>query len=330
VMLAPAIAALAAIGVATLWREYRARGWRGWLLPAVLLASAAAQAYILRDYPAWRRWLTPLVVGTCLVAAGALVVARLRPRRLVRVALVAAGVAVTSLLVAPTTWAAYSVLNGTNGSLPTAGPPAQTTRGFGDSRMDGAGAFDGMNGTRGRVPAFGAGFAGAARGGAGGRMGDRVDTGLIRYLEAHQGHAKYLVATASSMNASSIIIATGKPVMALGGFGGNDQILTVQQLARLVANGTVHYFLLKSGGGPAGAPSGSTLKELPAAIRAQIERGGAFGGFGGRSSNSALVQWVIKHGTVVPASRYETSATSTTGSFGQTTLYYVSSAAASK
>ena len=131
------------------------------------------------------------------------------------------------------------------------------------------------------------------------------------------------------MNASSIIIATGKPVMALGGFSGSDQILTVQQLARLVANGTVHYFLLQSGG-PGGAPSGSTLRELPAAIRAQIEKGGAFGGFGGRSSNSALVQWVIKHGTVVPASRYETSSTSTTGGFGQATLYYVSSAAASE
>jgi 4-amino-4-deoxy-L-arabinose transferase-like glycosyltransferase len=349
VMLAPAIAALAAIGVATLWREYRSASRRGWLLPVVLLASAAAQAYILRDYPAWGRWLTPLVVGSCLVAAGALVAARLRPlcpagtarpgprqgrvwqrrsrmRRLVRVALVAAGMAVTSLLVAPTTWAAYSVLNGTGGSLPTAGPSAQTSGGFGGNRMGGAGAFGGTNGTRGRAPAFGAGFAG----GAGGRdRGNQVDSGLIRYLEAHQGHAKYLVATASSMNASSIIIATGKPVMALGGFGGSDQILTVQQLARLVANGTVHYFLIQSGDGSAGALSGNTLRELPAALRAQIEKGGAFGGFGG-GSNSALTQWVTTHGTVVPASRYETSSTSATGGFGQATLYYVSSAAASK
>src|SRR5205823_3809859 len=100
VMLAPAIAALAAIGVAALWREYRARGWRGWLLPVVLLATAAVQAYILRDYPDWSRWPTPLVVGACLVAALALTVARLRLRR-TRVALVAAGVAVASLLAAP-------------------------------------------------------------------------------------------------------------------------------------------------------------------------------------------------------------------------------------
>jgi 4-amino-4-deoxy-L-arabinose transferase-like glycosyltransferase len=109
------------------------------------------------------------------------------------------------------------------------------------------------------------------------------------------------VATASSFNASTIIIATGKPVMALGGFSGSDQILTVQQLARLVANGTVHYFLIQSGGPGSGS-----------------------------GSNSALVQWVTTHGTVVPASRYETASPSATDGFGQTTLYYVSSAAASK
>jgi 4-amino-4-deoxy-L-arabinose transferase-like glycosyltransferase len=370
VMLAPAVAALAAIGVATLWRAYRARGWRSWLLPVVLLATAAVQAYILQDYPEWSRWLTPLVVGGCLVAALVLAVARLRPlcsagtarpgpdagrvwqrrsrmRRPASAALVAVGVAVASLLTAPVTWAAYSVAHATNATIPTAGPSAQTTgdvsgggpgggSAFGGSRMGGAGAFGSgtggsIPGTPGRAPSFtfSGGFAGVgAPGGAGGDItGPRVDTGLIRYLEAHQGHAKYLVATASSMNASSIIIATGKPVMALGGFSGNDQILTVQQLTRLVANGTVHYFLIQSGGsGAGGAPTGSMLTQPPASVRAQIEQRGALGGFGG-GSNRALVQWVIRHGTVVPTSRYETSSTSATGGFGQTTLYYVSSAA---
>jgi hypothetical protein len=123
------------------------------------------------------------------------------------------------------------------------------------------------------------------------------------------------------MNASSVIMATGKPVTALGGFGGNDQILTVQQLARLVANGTVHYFLIQSGGpGAGGAPPGSMLAQLPASVRAEIEQRGALGGFR-EGSNSPLTQWVITHGTVVPASRYETSSTSTTGGFGQATLY---------
>lgn len=126
-----------------------------------------------------------------------------------------------------------------------------------------------------------------------------TNTVLIKYLEAHQGHTKYLVATASSMGAESIIIATGKPVMALGGFSGNDQILTTGQLARLVANGTVHYFLVQSGGQ------------------------------GGGGGNTTLTTWVTTHGTVVPASRYETASTATQGG-GQTALYYVGNVATSK
>jgi 4-amino-4-deoxy-L-arabinose transferase-like glycosyltransferase len=313
-----------------LWRAYRSKGWRGWLLPLVLLATAGVQAYILRDYPDWSRWLTPLVVGACVVAALVLVVARLRPRRMTWVTVTAASIAVASLLAAPTTWAAYSVANGTNATIPTAGPSAQTTAGFGGGRggFGGAGGPGNLPGSStgasrpsgappAGAPAFGGNTSGAPKGstassarpaGAGSRGapggglgGNQVDTALVRYLEAHQGTALYLVATASSQNASSIIIATGKPVMALGGFSGNDAILTTAQLAQLVASGKVHYFLIQSGG------------------------------MGGNGSNSALMQWVQTHGTVVPTSQYEASSTATTNGGGQgTALYYVSSSAAGK
>jgi len=276
------------------------------------VATAGAQAYILRDYPAWNRWLTPLVVGGCLVAALALVAARTQgPRRLARVALVAGGVAVASLLVAPTTWAAYSVTHTVSAGIPTAGPSAQSTSGAGGGPGGANGGFGGAGGGPGGAnggpggpggPPSGAGGGpggppsgfGGAGGGPGG-AGSTTNTALITYLETHQGGAKYLVATASSMDAESIIIATGKPVMALGGFSGNDQILTTEQLAQLVANGTIHYFLIQGGGQ------------------------------GGGGGNTALTQWVTTHGTVVPASRYETGSTSTTSGGGQTTLYYVGS-----
>jgi 4-amino-4-deoxy-L-arabinose transferase-like glycosyltransferase len=382
VMLAPAISALAAIGVSVLWRSYRNGERRGWLLPVVLLATAGVQAYILRDYPTWSRWLTPLVVGACALAALALIVARLRLRRVTWVALAAAGLALTALLAAPTTWAAYSLAHGTNGTIPTAGPSAQTAGGFGGGPGGfggGPGAFGGADGPgvssgsttgsgspsgappSGAVPSAGGtngsttnggttngsttsgsstggttsggttsggttsgalGASGSAAttpgsaatttaaarggrpGGAGGGFGGaQVDAALVRYLEAHQGTATYLVATASSQDASSIIISTGRAVMALGGFSGNDQILTTAQLARLVAAGKIHYFLIQGGG-----------------------MGGGRGGGG----NSALQQWVQSHGTAVPASAYDGSSTTTTGGFGQATLYYVSSSAASK
>lgn len=67
---------------------------------------------------------------------------------------------------------------------------------------------------------------------------------LIAFLEANRAGYTYLLATTSSQNASPIIIETGQPVMALGGFMGSDQVVTSQQLAQLVANKTIRYFLL--------------------------------------------------------------------------------------
>jgi 4-amino-4-deoxy-L-arabinose transferase-like glycosyltransferase len=123
----------------------------------------------------------------------------------------------------------------------------------------------------------------------------QVDNSLITYLEAHDGSATYLFATLSSGTAAPYIIATGRPVMALGGFSGSDQILTLDQLKALIRSGQVKYFLLMGGAGGAG-------------------------GAGGGSSNSQLVQWVEANGTLISASAYGGSAG------GQ--LYYVSPSAA--
>src|SRR5437868_4136989 len=296
VMLAPAIAALAGIGLVALWHDYRRPGWRGWALPAALLATAAVQAAMLSAYPDWSRWLTPLVVGTTLVAAGALALGRLSQRWGLHVAVGAAALGVVSLLAAPTAWAAATVANGDGGLTPSAGPRAQDT-GFpgGGGGPFGPGAPSSLQ-ARGRngfpVPGTPGGFGGPegfgnGRGGFGGRFGGRrggaggVDGGvnqtLLHYLEAHQGTTQYLFATSNANSASGYIIQTGKPVMALGGFLGSDPILTPTTLAQLVANGTVRYFLLPSAQGF--RMQSGMLQDVPSSVRSQIEAFGR-GGFG--------------------------------------------------
>ena len=54
-MLAPGVAALAGIALVLLWRDYRhpESGWRGWLLPVALVATALIQGIILADYDGW-------------------------------------------------------------------------------------------------------------------------------------------------------------------------------------------------------------------------------------------------------------------------------------
>ncbi len=100
----------------------------------------------------------------------------------------------------------------------------------------------------------------------------------VSYLEKHQGSAEYLVAVTGSQTAAPIILSTGKPVIAMGGFNGGDPAPTLAQFKTLVATGKVHYVVV---GGVTGA--GATL---PGATLGGGFPGGAAGGFpgGGRGS----------------------------------------------
>jgi 4-amino-4-deoxy-L-arabinose transferase-like glycosyltransferase len=254
---APAICALFGIGIVVMWKDYRRRGWRGWLLPLAILAAAGEQIYIITDDPAWGAWLIPVIAIACGLVVIALVVARLIPRLNLnnRVLVPVFSLAIAALLLTPAIWSAVPAMQNSEADLPTAGPNQQ-------------GRFAGFGGS------------------------NTVDTQLISYLEANQGNTKYLVAVPSSNSGDSIIIATNKAVMALGGFSGSDPILTTNQLATLISNGTVRFFLLGGGG---------------------------FGGFGGGGSGS-LTSWVEQNCSTVPTSKWQ-STTGSSGFGGASTLY---------
>jgi len=75
---------------------------------------------------------------------------------------------------------------------------------------------------------------------------DRLDPGLVRYLQANQGSAEYLVATTSSSYASLFILDSREPAMALGGYQGWDRVLTPVELSQIVTDGVVRFFYLPS------------------------------------------------------------------------------------
>jgi 4-amino-4-deoxy-L-arabinose transferase-like glycosyltransferase len=285
--MAPAICALFGIGLVVMWQDYRRPGWRGWLLPIALIVTVAEQIHILTHYPAWGQWLIPLMVVLCTIAVVVLVSARIAPRIGVkapraRYLLPALGVGVLALMLAPTAWAAIPVIQNTTAQLPVAGPSQAN------------------------------GFSGNLAGGRGDNGG--TDQALVSYLLANQGNATYLVATPSSMTADSIILSTNKPIMALGGFGGSDPILTTDQLAALVSKGTVRYFLLGSFGGGGQIPP-QILDQIPEQFRDFVREGPGREGFGGRGGfggqQSALTSWVTQHCTVVPASAWQSSTSNT-------------------
>ena len=260
-MIAPAIAALSGIGVLSLWRAYRKRGSKTWwLLPASLLAVAGVQVHLLAAYPAWSRWLSPLILGLAILGALVLTFLRLRPKLGMRPMVAALLVGVAALLVAPAVWSVESVSAADAGTIPRAGPSGTANNGgFRGVAANGnrrsfvppSGSFQPPTNGRSGLPG-----GGVPPMGGGGLGADQVNKTLLKYLEAHQGKATYLFATTNATAAAPYVIATGKAVMALGGFTGSDPILTTAELATLAKEGKVKYFLISGRG--AGGPGGSS------------------------------------------------------------------------
>jgi 4-amino-4-deoxy-L-arabinose transferase-like glycosyltransferase len=74
-----------------------------------------------------------------------------------------------------------------------------------------------------------------------------VDSKLLAFLQDHRQGETYLLATVNARQAAPIIIATGEPVMAFGGYSGGDPILQVDDFARLVAQGQLRFVLIGDG-----------------------------------------------------------------------------------
>ena len=232
VMVAPAVAALVGIGATALWEDYRSPGWRGWLLPLTLVGMAAVQDYlILSSYEGWPLWLTPIISGLCLVAAGVLAISRIGKRQEARtyskLLVGAAVVGMLALFIAPSAWASYGVFGGEGGGGPIAAGPQPTESGGGPG-------------------------GGPPRGGP----RDEADPALLEYLQANKGDADYLVATSNAMSASPIILSTDEKVINLNGFEGHDPVFTADELAGMVDEGVVRFFM--TGGGPGGSGMEST------------------------------------------------------------------------
>jgi hypothetical protein len=74
------------------------------------------------------------------------------------------------------------------------------------------------------------------------------DPALIAFLDANRTGERFVLATANSMSAAPLIIEQSAPVAALGGFIGQDPILSVERLRGMVEAGEVRFFLVPDPG----------------------------------------------------------------------------------
>jgi 4-amino-4-deoxy-L-arabinose transferase-like glycosyltransferase len=122
------------------------------------------------------------------------------------------------------------------------------------------------------APNFAPNFAARGR-----RPNAEADPRLLAYLALHDQGQRFLLATPSSQQAAPIILATGKAVLAMGGFAGSDPILTPDSLSRMVQQGQLRFALVTEAD-----PGGF-------ALRAQSVE----------AVQAPLRDWIREHGTVV-------------------------------
>jgi 4-amino-4-deoxy-L-arabinose transferase-like glycosyltransferase len=294
VALAPAIGALVGMGVSPLWR----RGDRPAMLTlAAVLALTAIWASVLLGRSAdFLPWLAPTVlvvgIGAAILLAAFQLGARSVPR-LATTAVLAAGIGAG--LAGPAAYALDTASTSFNGAIPSAGPAVAGARGFpgggpgrgpgalpggGAFPGGGAGAFPGGGGGAfpgrgpGAVPGGGAfpggGPGGGAFPGGGGRGGGAggllnaatPNAAVVEALKANADQYTWVAATVGSNNAAGLQLASGAPVMPIGGFNGSDPSPTLAQFQQYVADGRIHYFV---GGNGFNANGGSRAAQEIAA-----------------------------------------------------------------
>ena len=82
----------------------------------------------------------------------------------------------------------------------------------------------------------------------GGLGGDtQVSRAITRLLTSGAAGYRWAAATVGAESAAPFQLASGEPVMAIGGFNGTDQVPTLAQFKTMVAGHEVHYFLGANG-----------------------------------------------------------------------------------
>ena len=66
---------------------------------------------------------------------------------------------------------------------------------------------------------------------------------LLNYLEQNTKNTEYLLAVPSASMGDSYVLASGRPVLFMGGFMGSDPVVNAEQLAALVQSGKLRYVL---------------------------------------------------------------------------------------
>lgn len=223
-MLAPPAAALSGIGTVSMWKFYKEGGIKKWILPAAIIVNVFVEILMLSYYSTYRTSKILMIISAvlCIGSIIAFVITNFfKKNSTEKVKNVLISIALAGLLIAPAVWSSTTWFYTESGTFPSAGVELTLSNNVGMG-MDKTNSYS-----------------------------DSTEQ-LVKFLKANTTTEKYLLAVPSSNSASDIIIKTGGSVMALGGFSGSDNILTLSQFKQMVKNGVVRYAIVDGGGGAGG------------------------------------------------------------------------------
>lgn len=242
--MAPAISALSGIGFAAMLKFYREESWKKFILPVSLLINGLVEINILStkyntSMPYKITFI--LTVILCLAAAVFIIINLAIGNKYKKINKTFIITPLIGMLLPSLIWSATTVFYPMNGSSPSAGLELV-------SNKQNRNTFS----------------------------NEKIDSKLIGFLEENRNGSKYLAAVPSAMTyASDLILKTGEPVMTIGGYSGNDKIITLDKFKQVVSSGQLRYALISG---------------------ASASSGGMRSGGGG---NSQIINWIEQNGKIV-------------------------------
>ena len=212
IMLAPALGAVVGIGIAQLWRWQFNRLWANALFIIATALTIGFQIYSASQY-GFLVIAVYLPLLALLIGLGLYFFKSLRKPAFLLV--------MVSMMILPLIWTGMTVLDkAPNTSLPTS--------------IDAESARNPNNAQDRSRPAP--------------ELNERntANTELIAYLQSNTQDTEYLVAVPNAHTGSPLVLATGRPVLYMGGFGGSDPVIDATGLAEMVKNGKLRYVLFGS------------------------------------------------------------------------------------
>ncbi|MDO9546607.1 MAG: glycosyltransferase family 39 protein [Pelolinea sp.] len=203
IMLAPPLAALVGAGFAWLSDFAEGTDWKKGALVFALLLTLIFQIYLALEYIAF----SPLL----LIAASISVIssAVLLFSRKHSVSILFSIILFTSSLLIPMMWTIQTVLE----ENPHSGLPS---------------AFAGESGGIQRQPDP--------------EQEDPRQEKLLEFLSENTQEIEYLVAVSNANTGAPFVLATGRPVLYMGGFTGSDPVVDTEDIIEMVSDGDLRYF----------------------------------------------------------------------------------------